>query len=103
LGVRPPWRTLRRDRRLEQLAEAGTELAVEAGVADLEQEIGAAAGPSHLLGFVHAAVDKEIGRAFGERCANPQTGAMAFGIVDQPGTLANGIAVDLAQRCLELA
>src|SRR5690349_22102206 len=83
---------------MEQLAEAGTEFAVEAGAADLEQEIGAAAGPSHLLRFVHAAVDQEVGGSFGQRCADPQTGAMAFGIVDQPGTLTGEIAVDLAQR-----
>jgi hypothetical protein len=51
---------------LEQLSEAGTELAVEAGATDLEQEIGAAARPSHLLGFGHAAVDQEVGGAFGE-------------------------------------
>jgi hypothetical protein len=41
---------------MEQLAEAGTELAVGSGAADLE-EIGAAAGSSHLLGFVHATVE----------------------------------------------
>jgi hypothetical protein len=51
-----------------------------------------------LLGFVHAAVDQEVGGAFGERGTDPQTGAMAFGIVDQPGALAGQIAVDLAQR-----
>ena len=45
---------------MEQLAEAGTEFAVEGGATDLEQEIGAAAGPSHLLGFVHAAIDQEV-------------------------------------------
>ena len=83
---------------MKQLAEAGTELAVEAGATDVEQEIGAAAGPSHLLRFVHAAVDQEVGGAFGEQCADPQTGTMAFGIVDQPSALAGQIAVDLAQR-----
>jgi hypothetical protein len=62
---------------MEQLA--GTKFAVEAGA--LEQEIGAAAGPSHLLGFVHAAVDQEVGGAFGDRRADPQTGTMAFGMV----------------------
>jgi hypothetical protein len=50
---------------------AGTELAVEANAANLEQEIGAAAGPSHLLRFVHAAVDQEVGGAFGDRRADP--------------------------------
>jgi hypothetical protein len=77
---------------------AGTELAVEGGAADLEQEIGASAGPSHLLGFVHAAIDQEVGGAFGERCADGQTGTMALSIVDQPSALAGQIAVDLAQR-----
>jgi hypothetical protein len=38
---------------MEHLAEAGPELAVEAGAANLEQEIGTAAGPAHLLGFGH--------------------------------------------------
>ena len=63
---------------LEQLAEVGSELAVDAGATDLEKEIGAAARPSHLLGFVHAAVDQEVGGAFRDRSADPQTGAMAF-------------------------
>jgi hypothetical protein len=72
---------------MEQLAEGGAELAVEGGAPDLEQEIGAAAGPAHLLGFVHAAVDQEVCRTFGDRRADPQTGTMAFGIVDQPETM----------------
>ncbi len=50
----------------EELSEGGAELAVEDGATDLEQEIGAPAGPAHLLGFVHAAVDQEVGSAFGE-------------------------------------
>jgi hypothetical protein len=77
----------------EELTEGGTEFAVEAGTTDLEQEIGAAAGPSHLLGFVHAAVDQEVGRCFGQRGADPQTGTMAFGIVDQPSAPAGEITV----------
>src|SRR5689334_5902251 len=83
---------------LEQLAESGAELAVDDGAADLEQEIGAAAGPAHLLLLVHAAVDQEVGGAFGDRRADPLTGAMALGIGDQPGALAGETAVDLAQR-----
>jgi hypothetical protein len=71
----------------EELSEGGAELAVEGGASDLEQEIGAAAGPSHLLRFVHAAVDQEVGGAFGDRRADPQTGAMALGVVDQPETM----------------
>jgi translocation and assembly module TamB len=53
----------------EELSEGGAKLAVEGGA--LEQEIGAAAGPSHLLRFVHAAVDQEVGGAFRDRSADP--------------------------------
>src|SRR5690348_10965517 len=83
---------------LEQLAESGAELAVDDGAADLEQEIGAAARPAHLLLLVHAAVDQEVGGAFGDRRADPLTGTMLLGVVDQPGALAGEIAVDLVQR-----
>ena len=55
---------------MEQLAEAGPEFAVEAGATDLKQEIGATAGPSHLLLFVHAVVDQEVGGAFHGAVAN---------------------------------
>src|SRR3982750_417044 len=68
---------------IEQRFEAGSELAVEDGA--LEQEIGAPAGPPHLLRFVHAAIDQEVGRTFRDRRADPQAGTMALGIVDQPG------------------
>src|SRR5689334_12777027 len=83
---------------LEQVAESGAELAVDDGAADLEQAIGAAAGPAHLLLLVHAAVDQEVGGAFGDRGADPLAGAMTLGVVDQPGALAGEIAVDLVQR-----
>jgi hypothetical protein len=56
---------------IEQLSEAGSERAVEGGAAELEQEIGAPAGPPHLLGFVHAAVDQEVGGPFRDRRADP--------------------------------
>src|SRR4051812_20146082 len=61
---------------IEQMTEAGAELAIDDGAADLEQEIGAAAGPAHLLRFVHAAVDQEVGGPFRDR-ADPLTDAMA--------------------------
>src|SRR3954447_5475770 len=51
-----------------------------------------------VLSLVHAAVDQEVGGAFRDRSADPQTGPMAFGIVDQPSALAGQIALDLAQR-----
>ena len=84
---------------VEQLSEAGTELAVEDGTADLEQEVGASAGLSHLLEFVHAPVDQEVSGAFSERCADPQPGAMTFGVINQPSALAGQIVVDPAQCC----
>jgi hypothetical protein len=55
----------------EELAKAETELAVEDGAADLAQEIGATAGPLHLLRFVHAAVDREDGRPSGQGGLRP--------------------------------
>ena len=60
------------------MSEAGAELAVavEDGAADLEQEIGAAAGPAHLLGVVHAAVGREVGHCFGQRGATCFMGIM---------------------------
>jgi hypothetical protein len=44
---------------MEQRAEAGIDFVLEAGPMDLE-EVGATAGPSHLPGFVHAAVDQKF-------------------------------------------
>src|SRR4051812_40143263 len=46
---------------LEALPEAGAERAVVDGAADLEQPIGTAPRPAHLLRFVHATVDQEVG------------------------------------------
>src|SRR5215213_5996890 len=51
---------------LEALPEADTERAVVDGAADLEQQIGPAPGPAHLLRLGHAPVDQEIGRALGQ-------------------------------------
>src|SRR4051812_37437309 len=50
----------------EALPEAGAERAVIDGAADLEQPVGPAPGPAHLLRLGHAPVDKEIGRALGQ-------------------------------------
>jgi hypothetical protein len=54
---------------VEKLTKPGPELAVEDGA--LEQEVGAAAGPPHLLGLGHAAIDQEVGRCFGQRGTEP--------------------------------
>ncbi len=42
----------------------------------------------------YASVDQEVGRALGERRADPQAGAPSLGVVDQPSTLAAQAAVD---------
>ena len=67
---------------MEQLSEPGTELAVDDG---------AAAGPAHPLRLVRTAVDQEVGHCSGQRGADPKTGTMALGIVDQPSVLAGQI------------
>jgi hypothetical protein len=39
------------------------------------------------MGFIHPAVHQEIGRPFGERSADAQARAMAFGVIHQPNQL----------------
>src|SRR3954451_15915088 len=58
----------------EALPEAAADRAVVDGAADLEQPIGTAPRPAHLLRFVHATIDEEVGRSLGQRRANPQPG-----------------------------
>src|SRR3982751_4172293 len=77
----------------EALPEAGAERAVVDGAADLEQPIGTAPRPAHLLRFVHATLDEEVGRSLGQRCANPQPSPVPFAIVDQPVALPDEVAV----------
>src|SRR4051794_41831839 len=50
---------------LEQLAEAGTELAIEDSAVDLEQEGSAAAGAPPLLRFFYSTGGPESGGGFG--------------------------------------
>src|SRR5690349_12737393 len=73
--------------RQEFLPETGAERAVVEGAADLEQQIGPAPGPAHLLRLGHAAVHQEVGRALGQRRADPQPGPVPFGVIDQMGAL----------------
>src|SRR4051794_38134504 len=68
----------------EALPEAGAECAVVDGAADLEQPVGATPRPAHLLRFVHATIDEEVGRALGQCRANPQPGPVPLAVVDQP-------------------
>ena len=44
------------------------------GAADLQQLVGTALRPAHPLRFGHPAVHQEVGRAFGQRRADPQPG-----------------------------
>src|SRR4051794_25591525 len=67
--------------RQEFLPETGAERAVVEGAADLEQQIGPAPGPAHLLRLGHAAVDQEVGRALGQRRADPLPGPVPFGVI----------------------
>src|SRR4051794_36967572 len=73
--------------RQELLPETGAERAVVEGAADLEQQIGPAPGPAHLLRLGHAAVHQEVGGALGQRRADPQPGPVPFGVIDQMGAL----------------
>src|SRR3954466_9733824 len=70
--------------RQEFLPETGAKRAVVDGAMDLEQQIGPAPRPAHLLRFVHATIDEEVGGALGQRRANPQPGPVPFAVVDQP-------------------
>ena len=79
--------------RLEPLSEARTECAIVDRATDLKQKIGTPPRPAYLLLLVHPPVHQEIGRAFGDRGANPQARAVPLGVVDQPGALAGQIAV----------
>src|ERR671932_827816 len=87
----------------EALPEAGAERAVVDGAADLQQPVGAAPRPAHLLRLVHAAIDEEVGRALGQRGADPQPGAVPLAVVDQPITLPGEIVVQRPQRGPQLA
>src|SRR6476620_2367571 len=85
-GSHRHWRVWVVDRQ-EFLPETGAERAVVEGAADLEQQIGPAPGPAHLLRLGHAAVHQEVGRALGQRRADPLPGPVPFGVIDQMGAL----------------
>src|SRR5690242_5487330 len=81
----------------EALPEAGAERAVVDGAADLEQPIGTAPRPAHLLRFGHATIDEKVGRSLGQRRADPQPGPVSFAVVDQPIALPDEVAVQRPQ------
>ncbi len=88
---------------VEALPEAAAERADVDGAADLEQQVGAAPRPAHLLRFVHPAVHQEVGRALGQRGADPQPGPVPLAVVDQPVALPEAVAVQRLQRGPRLA
>jgi hypothetical protein len=82
---------------VESLSEAGAERPIVDGAANLQQEIGPSARPTHLLGFVHPAVHQEVDRAFGDRGPDPQSGTVPLGIIDQLVALAAEITIQRMQ------
>ena len=88
---------------LEALPEAGAERAVVDGAADLEQPVGAAPRPAHLLRFGHPAVHQDVGRALGRRRADPQPGPVPLAVIDQPVAPPDEVAVQRLQRGPQLA
>jgi hypothetical protein len=82
---------------LEFLSIGRTKRAIANGATNLQQKIGAASRPSHLLRFIHAAVHQEIGCPFGDRGSNGQSGTVPFGVIDQPVALASEITIQRLQ------
>src|SRR5208282_2916033 len=82
---------------MEFLSEAGTEGAIIYGAANLKQKIGTPSRPAHLLGLVHPAVHQEIGRPFRDRSADPQSGTVPLGVINQTIALAREIAIKRVQ------
>jgi hypothetical protein len=66
----------------EFLSKGRTESAIIDSTTNLKQQIGPASRPPHLLTFVHTAVHQEIGRPFGNRGANSQSGTVPLGVVN---------------------
>ena len=56
--------------------EVAGELVVEDAGADLEQQVGAARGPAHLLFLDHALADDLVDRGLGERMPAAQRAAL---------------------------
>ena len=89
--------------RLESMPEPGSEPTIVDRAANLEEDIRTSSRPSHLLRFVHAAVDQEVRRAFGDRRPDTQAGAIAPRVVDEPVVLAAEIPVNFMQCMPRLA
>src|ERR1700676_4283268 len=83
--------------RIEQMAKSGTERAIVDRATNLKNGVSATPCTSSLLPVVHSLVHQEIRRAFGDRCPNPQTRAVTFGVIHQPGTLSSEILIDFVR------
>ena len=90
-------------------AEAGVpavevvgELVVEDAGADLQQQVGAAGCPAHLLFLDHAFADDLVDRGLGERGGDGLAGAVAFAVVGDPAGVGPQVAVELAYRLEQL-
>jgi hypothetical protein len=49
------------------------------------------------LRLVHSPIDEKVCGSFCNRSSDTQTGTVAFGVVDEPATLASEITVDVKQ------
>ena len=75
------------------MREPRTERSIVDGAANLPRP------DSHLLGLVHAPIDKEVRRAFDDRSTDAKVGAISPGVVHQSVALVTEIAVPhLARR-----
>ena len=83
--------------RLKSVAQSRAERSIVDRAANLKQEISTSSRPAHLLRFVHSAVHQKIGRPFGDRGADPQSGTVSLGVVDQPVALAGEITIQRVQ------
>src|SRR5664279_5845048 len=79
------------------------ELVVEDAGADLNEQMGTAWGPAHLLLLYHALADHLVHCGLGERGGDGLAGAAAFAVVgDAPG-VGPQVGVELARRGEQLA
>ncbi len=72
------------------------ELVVEDAGADLEQQVGAAWCPAHLLFFDHALADDLVDRGFGERGGDGLASTLAFPVAGDPPGVGADVAAGLA-------
>jgi hypothetical protein len=64
---------------------------------NLKEQVDATSRPSHLLIFVHPTIHQEIGRSFGDRGSNSQSGTVPLSVIDQPVALAGQITIRRVQ------